>query len=33
MERFRPVQYIMGGDALGHHCVVLTPHPKLAAIR
>jgi hypothetical protein len=33
MERFRAVQYIMGGDALGHHCVVLTPHPKLAAIR
>jgi Methyltransferase domain len=32
MASFRNVQYIMGGDALGHHCVVLTPQPKLAAI-
>jgi hypothetical protein len=33
METFRDVLYIMGGDALGHHCVVLTPAPRLAAIR
>jgi hypothetical protein len=33
MASFRNVQYIMGGDALGHHCVVLTPEPKVAAIR
>ncbi len=33
MTSFREVQYIMGGDALGHHCVVLTPTPRVAAIR
>lgn len=33
MTSFREVQYLMGGDALGHHCVVLTPNPRVAAIR
>lgn len=33
MASFREIHYVMGGDALGHHCVVLTPTPRLAAIR
>lgn len=32
MERFASYQYIMGGDALGHHCVVLTLKPRLAKV-
>lgn len=32
MSAFRPAHYVMGGDALGHHCVVLTPHPRMAEI-
>lgn len=33
MRAFCEVQYLLGGDALGHHCVVLTPNPRVAAIR
>ncbi len=33
MTAFRDVQYLMGGDALDHHCVVLTPNPRVAMIR
>lgn len=33
MAAFGDVLYLMGGDALGHHCVVLTPRPRVAAIR
>jgi hypothetical protein len=29
MASFRPVHYTMGGDALGHLCVVLTPKPRI----
>jgi hypothetical protein len=29
MTRFAPFYYIMGGDALGHLCVVLTPKPRV----
>jgi hypothetical protein len=29
MTRFAAYHYIMGGDALGHLCVVLTPKPRI----
>ncbi len=32
MASFRPVQYLMGGDALGHLCVVLTPEPRIFSV-
>jgi hypothetical protein len=32
MTSFRPVQYVMGGDALGHLCVVLTPRPRIFSV-
>ena len=30
MERFKAQHFTMGGDAMGHLCVVLMPHPRLA---
>jgi hypothetical protein len=32
MSRFKKRHFILGGDALGHHCVVLTPFPRLARV-
>lgn len=32
MERFSAFHFLLGGDALGHHCVVLTPQPRLAEV-
>ena len=32
MQRFRSVQYTLGGDALGHLCVVLTPEPRVFSL-
>lgn len=32
MTRFAPQHFILGGDAMGHHCVVLTPHPRIAEV-
>jgi hypothetical protein len=32
MERFKAQHLSIGGDALGHLCVVLTPHPRLLEI-
>lgn len=32
MKRYPQRHFVLGGDALGHHCVVLTPQPKLAAV-
>jgi hypothetical protein len=32
MASFRPVQYLMGGDARGHLCVVLTPKPRIFSL-
>lgn len=32
MESFAPYHFVLGGDALGHHCVVLTPAPRLADV-
>jgi hypothetical protein len=29
MTRFAPFHYTMGGDAMGHLCVVLTPKPRI----
>ncbi len=31
MQRFAAQHFTMGGDAMGHLCVVLTPHPRLMA--
>lgn len=31
MRRFAPFHYTLGGDALGHLCVVLTPKPRVFA--
>jgi hypothetical protein len=31
MQSFGAVQYTLGGDALGHLCVVLTPKPRIFA--
>lgn len=32
MSHFAPWHFVLGGDALGHHCVVLTPHPRIAEV-
>ncbi len=32
MSRFAAQHFILGGDAMGHHCVVLTPHPRIADV-
>jgi predicted O-methyltransferase YrrM len=32
MESFKAQHFTMGGDAIGHLCVVLTPHPRLADV-
>jgi predicted O-methyltransferase YrrM len=32
MASFQPQHFVLGGDAMGHHCVVLTPHPRLAEV-
>ena len=32
MARFSAVHYTLGGDALGHLCVVLTPKPRIFAL-
>ncbi len=32
MARFPQWHFVLGGDALGHHCVVLTPHPRIAEV-
>lgn len=32
MESFAPFHFVLGGDALGHHCVVLTPSPRIADV-
>jgi hypothetical protein len=32
MERYPKRHFVLGGDALGHHCVVLTPEPRLAVV-
>lgn len=32
MARYPQRHFTMGGDALGHHCVVLTPAPRLAIV-
>lgn len=32
MERYAPYHFVLGGDAMGHHCVVLTPNPRLADV-
>lgn len=32
MTSFPHYHFVLGGDALGHHCVVLTPAPRLAEI-
>ncbi len=32
MDRYPKRHYVLGGDAMGHHCVVLTPEPKLAVV-
>jgi predicted O-methyltransferase YrrM len=32
MAQFPRHHFVLGGDALGHHCVVLTPKPRLARV-
>ncbi|WP_439574535.1 class I SAM-dependent methyltransferase [Phreatobacter sp.] len=32
METFRDQHFVLGGDAMGHHCVVLTPNPRIADV-
>ncbi|MBN9061184.1 MAG: class I SAM-dependent methyltransferase [Rhizobiales bacterium] len=32
MKRYPQRHFTLGGDALGHHCVVLTPQPRLAVV-
>jgi hypothetical protein len=32
MAHYKKRHFILGGDALGHHCVVLTPFPRLAIV-
>ena len=32
MDRYPQRHYVLGGDALGHHCVVLTPSPRIARV-
>lgn len=32
MQSFPAQHFILGGDAMGHHCVVLTPNPRIAEV-
>lgn len=32
MQAFAAQHFVLGGDAMGHHCVVLTPHPRIADV-
>lgn len=32
MNSFAAKHFVLGGDAMGHHCVVLTPEPRLAEV-
>ena len=32
MATFKDQHFILGGDAMGHHCVVLTPNPRIAEV-
>jgi hypothetical protein len=32
MATFAAQHFILGGDAMGHHCVVLTPNPRIADV-
>ncbi|QCK84290.1 class I SAM-dependent methyltransferase [Phreatobacter aquaticus] len=32
MSSFQAQHFVLGGDAMGHHCVVLTPHPRIAEV-
>jgi hypothetical protein len=32
MNHFSAQHFVLGGDALGHHCVVLTPNPRIAEV-
>jgi len=32
MATFKNQHFILGGDAMGHHCVVLTPNPRIAEV-
>jgi hypothetical protein len=32
MRHFARYHFVLGGDALGHHCVVLTPRPRIAEV-
>lgn len=32
MDRYPRRHLVLGGDALGHHCVVLTPEPRIAEV-
>jgi predicted O-methyltransferase YrrM len=32
MASFAAQHFVLGGDAMGHHCVVLTPYPRLAEV-
>jgi hypothetical protein len=32
MSSFPAQHFILGGDAMGHHCVVLTPNPRIADV-
>jgi hypothetical protein len=32
MQRFAPFHFVLGGDARGHFCLVLTPRPRLAVV-
>jgi hypothetical protein len=33
MTRFAAAHYTLGGDALGHLCVVLTPNPRMFVLK
>jgi predicted O-methyltransferase YrrM len=32
MRHFQQYHFVLGGDALGHFCVVLTPNPRIAEV-
>ena len=32
MRHFSAYHFVLGGDALGHFCVVLTPNPRIAEV-
>ncbi|MGL4729729.1 MAG: class I SAM-dependent methyltransferase [Bosea sp. (in: a-proteobacteria)] len=32
MQHFAPFHFVLGGDARGHFCLVLTPRPRLAVV-